>query len=338
MTLQEKLKFWFDHNLHNYIEKNGNYDGIEIDVDHIMDWLGSDDAIRHRRQIHKVSVPDAIMLSEKWTKKLNKKSTDKETSEDIDVVLSFKNGFSVVKLKSEQAYRREGLLMQHCVASYFTMRPESTIFSIRDEKNKPLCTIEEDSTGIIPQIKGSENENPNPSFYPFLFEFLSLFTKNRENTMDINQLGFVFDITGHLHDVRVLFSQIECTDDLYLSNLNLKTIPPIKTTGVIYLRNNKIKAFPMEFKQLCELDLSDNLIEKLPNDLVLVNDLDLSNNRIKELPINLDQAGFSLDLSFNQISNIPEYFNQTGSLSLKKNEIESLPKQYNQNKFNLYLT
>ncbi|WP_353889043.1 PcfJ domain-containing protein [uncultured Flavobacterium sp.] len=56
----------------------------------------------------------------------------------------------MVTLKSESSYIREGKLMSHCVGSYYGR--DKIIYSLRDSKNNPHCTIEHGQ-----QIKGKGN-------------------------------------------------------------------------------------------------------------------------------------------------------------------------------------
>jgi hypothetical protein len=121
-----------------------------------------------KRMLKRLSVPDAIRKSEEWTGELNKKSSDEEGQ--TETVYEFKDGWKIVKLLDEQAYNREGLLMNHCVASYIT-REESTIYSLRDPQNIPHATVETGPDDHMKQCQGNSNSNLKPEYQEMLSEW-----------------------------------------------------------------------------------------------------------------------------------------------------------------------
>ena len=129
----EKLLTWVDSILFNYSEKNKPK--IE-EVEHILDYL-----VQCDKKIDRMSYGQALKLTTGWDKTQQKKGVNiKETKKDIEVILDFKDGFKIVKLVGENAYKREGFLMRHCVADYFGKDVE--IYSLRDKKNIPHATME----------------------------------------------------------------------------------------------------------------------------------------------------------------------------------------------------
>lgn len=94
----------------------------------------------------------------------------KESETDIEPLLA--DGPHLwVKVKSKEAYEREGKLMGHCVANYYQRSSETTIYSLRDEENRPHCTIE--MTGKeIRQIKGRANGEVVPRYHSTLRTFI----------------------------------------------------------------------------------------------------------------------------------------------------------------------
>lgn len=134
VNANEETKFWIEHNLVNYLAKNTeNQDEIE----HIIDYFSATNPPR----LNGMSYPEAKVNAEKWLVAQKKKGANiEEKPEDTKVVLDFKDGFKIVQLIGENAYKREGFLMSHCVGSYFGRG--KTILSLRDAKNNPHCTIE----------------------------------------------------------------------------------------------------------------------------------------------------------------------------------------------------
>ena len=108
------------------------------EITHILDFLKSDES---PKRITRLGYKDAKIAAEKWVEKLTKNVNEYELDEkDIKTVKRYHNGYRWVELLSEQSYKREGSKMGHCVASYWS-RPEK-IYSLRDEKNQPHCTVE----------------------------------------------------------------------------------------------------------------------------------------------------------------------------------------------------
>lgn len=108
------------------------------EVEHVIDWLASDN---RPSRVGRMSYAQAKTSAEKWMKtQIKKGSAIKELPSDIEIILDFGDGFKIVKLVGENAYKREGFLMSHCVASYYGRNVE--IYSLRDSKNIPHATFE----------------------------------------------------------------------------------------------------------------------------------------------------------------------------------------------------
>src|SRR3990167_4905952 len=155
---EEFVKAWVNTTLKNYLEKNKP---TTEEVEHILDYL-----VVSGKKVSKMSYEQAKKLSDEWTKAQQKKGkTIDERQEDTELLLDFKDGFRVVKLIGQNAYKREGYLMSHCVGGYFGNGKE--IYSLRDKDNLPHCTIEKDQ-----QIKGKGNGDIHPRFIGYVVQFL----------------------------------------------------------------------------------------------------------------------------------------------------------------------
>jgi len=179
LNANEEVIFWVEHNLKNYIEKN---EAKISEVEHIIDFLVSDKA---PKRMKKLSYKQAKIDAENWGKKLQEEAKKiKESGGDTELIHDFKNGFKIVKLIGENAYKREGKLMGHCVASYFGKNDE--IFSLRDKNNNPHCTMSKSSQ----QIKGKGNGEIHPKYINYVVKFLELSgIEVRESEM--NNLGYI---------------------------------------------------------------------------------------------------------------------------------------------------
>jgi len=148
----------------------------QTEIEHILDYL-----------FHKpttslsYSYSHLLAKAEKYFKKQNDNVVlDKSWEvEGVDYkTIHTWDWFSVVELISEKAFKREGKLMSHCVGSYANR--DVTIYSLRDDKNLPHCTIEKDV-----QIKGKGNGKIIPKYIKYVVEFLEITGMNiRDNEME----------------------------------------------------------------------------------------------------------------------------------------------------------
>ena len=154
----EYLLKWVDTVLKNEIQREQKN---TEEVEHVLDYM-----VQCGKKIQRMSYKDAKRLSDAWMKTQIKKGNNIiELPNDIEVVLDFNDGFKVVKLLGENAYKREGFLMSHCVASYYGSDKE--IYSLRDKDNIPHCTMEKDQ-----QIKGKGNGDIHPKYIDYIVKFL----------------------------------------------------------------------------------------------------------------------------------------------------------------------
>src|SRR3990167_2689056 len=129
--------------------------------EHVIDYLVSENP-----KLTSATYEQVKANAEKWLATQMKKGEHiKETEADTKVVLDFKDGFKIVQLIGKNAYEREGYLMRHCVAGYFGRPVE--IYSLRDNKNMPHCTMEKDN-----QIKGKGNGDISPKYIGYVVAFL----------------------------------------------------------------------------------------------------------------------------------------------------------------------
>ena len=185
LALNEEVSYWVNHNLKNYLEKSKNVENVS-EIEHAIDYLNSADA---PKRLRKMSYREAIEASKRWLKTQIKKGSDLEEVEDVDfeVVLDFNDGFKLVLLKSELAYKREGFLMGHCVASFFGR--DSKVYSLRDSRNMPHCTM--NLAGTFDQCKGKGNGPVHVKYVKYILDSLEHFgvdIKPRE----MSYLGYMY--------------------------------------------------------------------------------------------------------------------------------------------------
>jgi len=176
---------WISINLHNYLKNN---EENLTEIEHIIDFLNSNKApIR----IKYMSYEEAKSGSEKWTATMIKKAADiVETEADVKVFKDYGDGFKFVELIEENAFKREGNLMSHCVGSYYG-KAGIKVLSLRDELNKPHCTIEiSEEHGNMSQIKGKGNGSIHPKYIKYILDILKEL-KCEVRSSELNNLGYL---------------------------------------------------------------------------------------------------------------------------------------------------
>jgi len=232
----EYIVKWVNTTLKNYLEKN---ESSTEEVEHILDYL-----VLSKKKVSKMSYKEAKSLADKWMKiQIKKGNNIKESEEDTEVILDFKDGFKIVKLIGENAYKREGYLMSSCVASYYGNNKE--IYSLRDNKNMPHCTMEYNQ-----QVKGKGNGDIHPKYIKYIVEFLE-YMKMTVGENEMKHLGYINiqKIKKYLHKDTKYFNKI-------------------------YLPENK-KLIGKDGKEFASLDLLDikPLVKEVNNELKINFDL-----------------------------------------------------------------
>ena len=169
----------------------------QTEIEHILDFLYSTG--RKYKQVWYKTIKEK---ADAWSKKLQEQASSKDDEikwEDYSVECDFGDWFKFVRLLSKKAYEREWKLMSHCLGSY---NPEnSIIYSLRDEKNLPHCTIEENN-----QIKGKWNGSIHPRYITYAVEFLEHLGMNiRRNEM--KNLGYSWIPRKYVRDDVPLFRE-----------------------------------------------------------------------------------------------------------------------------------
>ena len=159
---QEWNEFWLNF-ITNQLKKHlvDNQEN-QTEIEEILDFLYS------TKKFYKTIWYKTILEKTKaWHKKLAKlESKDNEVEWiDYETIKDFWDWFKFVKLISQSAYNREWKLMSHCVASYFGR--DVAIYSLRDEKNNPHCTIEADN-----QVKWKWNQTVDNKYFWYCIKFL----------------------------------------------------------------------------------------------------------------------------------------------------------------------
>jgi hypothetical protein len=184
---------WINTTLKAYLTRTHGGAENQTEIEHILDYLKSDKA---PKRLGRMSYSQAFLNTIKWDRALIKKGNNIiELDSDIEVVYGFKGGGKLVRLIGEAAFKREGAMMRHCVASYFG-NATVEIYSLRDTLNKPHCTIElkRGEGGQINQIKGKGNGSIHPRYIKAVLKSLKVLGKEIRLS-EMANLGYI-DLEG----------------------------------------------------------------------------------------------------------------------------------------------
>lgn len=157
----------FDTSVSQWFEKRLPQEATLTQAEHILDWI----AAKNPPKLFKMTWKEALSSSEKWTKTEQKKGANiGETPEDTKLFMEV-GKFRIVQLIGENAFKREGHLMRHCVASYYG-KSGLKIYSLRDATNEPHCTFEVVGENNVNQVKGKGNGPIHPNYIEPVVKFL----------------------------------------------------------------------------------------------------------------------------------------------------------------------
>ena len=136
-------------------------------AEHIIDWIEATKPVK----LKKMRWDEALKAADKWTKSEQKKGSHiKEADKDTKLFMGV-GEFEIVQLIGENAFKREGHLMSHCVASYYG-KTGMKIYSLRDKDNNPHCTFEVVGDDRVQQVKGKGNGPIAPDYIEAVVQFL----------------------------------------------------------------------------------------------------------------------------------------------------------------------
>ena len=266
-------------------------------IAHIIDYLDSPQA---DFDFSRLSVPDAIKKSDLWTKELTKGPVAQEVPGEIEFK-KYSDGYRWVKPTSKEALDREGKLMGHCVGSYCerVSGGDTVIYSLRDPKNEPHCTIEV-TNGAIEQIKGKQNREVVAKYHEYVQDFLN--TSGIElgdgGLGDLTKAGML-EVGGEIMTLKKFQAseKLKVSGDLNLDGTPITSVPSdLKVGGTLYLGGTKITSLPSGLEVAGNLYLSNTPITSLPSGLRVGGDLDLYGTKIAELPDDIEVKGRTMGL------------------------------------------
>lgn len=152
----------------------------------IADWFRAAKRQNPQIQISSYTFEQARNASREWHREMARKgeNAEYEATNQAHVVYGPKwqnnkfDGWTIQKVISPNDLWAEGNKMDHCVGDYCERveTGESTIYSLRDPKNRPHVTIEMQNNSDRPtvtQVQGKRNSRPNDLYKAMVSEWLS---------------------------------------------------------------------------------------------------------------------------------------------------------------------
>jgi hypothetical protein len=316
-------------------------------VQHIIDFLKNKLAAHPDADLKAFQADEAFKQSQEWSEKLKKKKSEEEVlDKDFKIVMDLGGGWNWVDLISANALTREGNKMGHCVGGYWdSVKAKSVkIFSLRDPKNEPHCTIEYSLKGSkIDQIKGKQNQKVISEYMPYVLKFLQEppvkiakidewdlnnngLIKAKQGYLSVNHLkpGDFIDQSMDLKkfkevilpkdltingDLKVgesaqLESGLTVTGELSLVKTDIEELPAGLKVGSLNLFGCRIIKLPPDIQVSKNLNAEFSQLEEIPS-MTLTGDLTLSDTSITQLPSGL-KVGGELDIMNTGITTLPD--------------------------------
>lgn len=185
----EWLKKAMETNTAEEVVLNGELTNMLIPI---FDYLENLVAEKPNQDQTRIAFDQAVAGSKKWHEQMAKKAARAKPIEEdgTKVIHTFPNGWYWVNVFGKNSMKREGDMMGHCVGqsaafmravgqqqTYFTqsLAGRKEIYSLRDPKNEPHCTIEINNlhgNRAINQIKGKANREVKEEYLPMVEAFL----------------------------------------------------------------------------------------------------------------------------------------------------------------------
>ena len=171
-------------------------------------------------------------LSENLAKLNKSKDVLKKSLVGAVYVMDLVDGMSVYQLTTPKALDFESEYMGHCVGKggYDKAVKDGSIkiYSIRDERGEPYCTIKVRGNDIM-QIKGKRNKAPMRKYVPAIKMFIK--QTNFKLKHDLRNLGLIKQ-DGKLWDIYNLPKGFVIKGDVYLSDIGLEQLPDLSGVTV----------------------------------------------------------------------------------------------------------
>jgi hypothetical protein len=265
MNIQEKIKLfeqWKKESYYPFIEndvtryRHSELEDIfdffsnEVNTDKIPLFLGS-------------TIPRIRKMVTAWVDEQNiHKKVVEQKYVDYFEVLNLEGDFKWVQLIGKNSFDNEGLLMDHCVASYFNHNNGNIILSLRTELNDPKITVEYNpNRNMIIQVRARRNNLISKKYAKYLMELFNYLKSPMNNWIDSDcdrKFGLrerVFDYSLYIKE-NAFFSKIKLNIDDELSNTQCFDVLNEKTNLVCDIVHFK-RRFGLLNSIICDILICD---------------------------------------------------------------------------------
>lgn len=248
-------------------------------------------------------------LSENLAKLNKSKEMFQKSLIGVVHVMDLIDGMSAYQLKTEEALDFESEYMGHCVGkgAYDKGVKDGSIkiYSIRDERGEPHCTLEVRGNDIM-QIKGKQNKAPIRKYIPVVKTFIEKTGLNPKH--DLKNIGMIQQ-DGKLYDIYNLPKNFVIEGDLDLSDMELEKLPDLSTVtvrGSFYCYGNKLVNLVGAPKIVDgNFDCKKNQLISLKGITQFINgNLICRNNLLSDLEYAPKSVGGNFDCSHNKLTSL----------------------------------
>lgn len=159
----------FGYDFHNYYD--GDQD-TDFSLAELADYL--DARVANGGRIERMSVPDAVRLSQQWHANFGKLKQLEDTPADISIVKEYPDGMKMVRIMTPKGLDRESAMLRHCVGGggYDRLLTDGgfAIYSLRTKDNVAVATLE-CAASRIRQIRGMRNGAPDAKYHDHIIRF-----------------------------------------------------------------------------------------------------------------------------------------------------------------------
>lgn len=128
------------------------------------------------QRIDRMSVPDALRLSEEWHEHHIHTAGNDVDGVDIKPVMRYQDGYRMVQILTPKGLDRESMACHHCIGRGGYDRAltsgEMRVYSLRDAENMPHATMAVNAQSNIIQLKGHQNGPVTSALHQHLKDFI----------------------------------------------------------------------------------------------------------------------------------------------------------------------
>ncbi len=152
---------------------------LDSDIETVTEWLWSlpDNRPKMPGKLYKITWEQAVIASRKWSEHEHNKGRVHGDPYAITLVLECKDGYRWVEVMTPAGLDYEGAMMKNCIwKGDYDNGNRGIIFSLRNARNIPCCTVEWRSwESTVNQIRSRHNSHPPQKYISYikqLFNYL----------------------------------------------------------------------------------------------------------------------------------------------------------------------